>query len=108
LKSYTLNNGLLSNSPTSQDSVSLAYPGATPVVSANGNSGAIVWTLENDKTGGNAVLRAYNATDVSQMLYSSKTAGAITVAPVKFAVPTIANGKVYIGTQKALVVFGVR
>src|SRR3954468_2674878 len=108
LKSYTVNNGLLSNSPTSQDSVSLAYPGATPVVSANGNSGAIVWTWENDKTGGNAVLRAYNATDVSQMLYSSKTAGAITGAPVKFAVPTIANGKVYIATQKGLVVFGVR
>lgn len=107
LKSFSISNGLLSTSPTSQDSITLHYPGSTPVVSANGASNGVVWTLENDKADNMAVLRAYDANDVSVNLYSSKTAGAATAPPVKFAVPTVANGKVYIGTQTELVVFGL-
>jgi len=58
---------------------------------------------------GQASLHAYTATNLSDQLYSSKTNGTRDDPgpPVKFTVPTIANGKVYITTQANLVVYGL-
>jgi hypothetical protein len=55
-------------------------------------------------------LRAYNARDVTHELYDSDQAGARDRAgPAnKFSVPTIANGRVYVGTQTELDVYGLR
>jgi hypothetical protein len=56
------------------------------------------------------ILRAYDATDVGVLLYDSRSAPEHrdqTGRPVKFAVPTIANGKVYFATQDHLLVFGL-
>ncbi len=50
-----------------------------------------------------ATLRAYDATNVSNKLFHSGEA--VTSPAVKFAPPTIANGKVYVGTQAQLMVF---
>ena len=111
LEAYSLTNGTLSQSPTSKSAESNGFPGATPVVSSNGTSNGIVWAVESDAytSSGPAILRAYNATNVSNLLYGSNlTSGRDTLGPaVKFVVPVVTNGKVYVGTQKQVNVFGL-
>jgi hypothetical protein len=88
--------------------------GASPVVSSNGSTAGIVWALDTSGyvTSSPAVLHAYDATNLANELYvsPSSTGGpALPAGPaVKFAVPTVANGKVYIGTQNELSVFGLQ
>jgi hypothetical protein len=111
LKAFSLTNGLLSTSPTSQSAVTFGFPGPTPSVSANGSTNAIVWALQTDVTlnDGNEVLYAYDATNLNNELYDTtqnsqrdNLGGA-----VKFATPTIANGRVYVGAAQQLNVLGV-
>jgi len=45
------------------------YPGATPSISANGTSNAILWAVENNSKA--AVLHAYDATTLANELYNS-------------------------------------
>jgi hypothetical protein len=108
LKSFLLSNGLLSTSPTSESAGMYGYPGATPSISANGNTNGIVWAL-NTITGDFAQLHAYDASNLSRELYNTGQ-NSTRDKPgemVKFTVPTIANGKVYIGTQTELDVYGL-
>jgi len=112
LKAYSLCHGLLSAEPTSMGTISSVYGhGPTPAISANGRTNAIVWALLTDGAGniGTAVLYAFDATDVGNVLYSSDTnAGRDNPGfAVKFTVPTIADGKVYVGTLNQLSVFGL-
>ena len=84
--------------------------GATPVVSATGTANGVVWILDLTawQTNGAAILDAYDATNVSTLLYSSPGSGSGAAGPaVKFTVPTVANGKVYIGGQYTFTVFGL-
>lgn len=82
--------------------------GAQPIISANGTSNAILWAIEYVAGGVTGELRAYDAYHVSRELYTSSQAGGRDSfgGAVKFSVPTVANGKVYIGTQNKLVIFG--
>ena len=110
LKAFPLTNGTLSSSPASQSNTSFNFPGATPSISANGTSNGIVWTIQVDGyyTGTPAVLHAYDALNLSSELYNSNKIAADRLAPgVKMTTPTIANGKVYVGTQTQLSVFGL-
>jgi chitodextrinase len=105
---------------TSQSAHAFGFPGATPVVSSGNNFAGtvIVWALDTNSTtaanasgtNGPAVLFAYDARNLNTLLYSSDTASGSANAAgnaVKFAVPTVANGKVYVGTQTELSVFGL-
>lgn len=107
LKAYTLGQGQLVLSGESTNSFS--WPGATPVVSANGASNGIVWALETNGSGAPAVLHAYSAADVIIELYnSSENAARDNPGPaIKFSVPTVANGRVYVGSQYQVSVFGL-
>jgi Abnormal spindle-like microcephaly-assoc'd, ASPM-SPD-2-Hydin len=114
LRAYTLTNGLLSTTPVSRSKD--RYPqGATPAVSANGGMNGIVWTfkrldsLDNNPGPSPALLIAYDATNLATMLYSSNQNPARDQAGpgTKFFPPTIANGRVYLGTQTELDVYGL-
>ena len=90
-------------SATSSSSASYGFPGATPSVSSSRNTNGIVWALNNSayctaqsKSCGPAVLHAYDATNRGTELWNSGTSAG---NAVKFTVPTVANGKVYVGTR---------
>lgn len=111
-KAFTISNAFIDPTPSSLGPVSYKFPGAGPSITANGTNNGIVWTIETRgyATNGPALLHAYNAADLSQEFYNSSQLG-VTDQPgaaVKFAVPTVANGKVYVGTQSALTVFGLK
>ncbi len=108
VQSYLLSNGMLSTSPTSQSPETFGYPGATPAISANGAGEGIVWAVSTVQ-GYPALLRVYDAANLSRELYNSDQNATRDQAgmAVKFAVPTVANGKVYLGTQTELDVYGL-
>jgi hypothetical protein len=57
---------------------------------------------------GPAILRAYDATALGTALWSSSTLAANTCGnAVKFVVPTVANGKVYVVGTNQLTVYGL-
>jgi hypothetical protein len=107
IKAFAINNAQLAGSPTSQTANGFGYPGATPSISANGTSNAILWAAQN---GGSAVLYAYDATNLSRELYdSNQAAGGRDQfgSGNKFITPMITNGKVYVGTTNGVGVFGL-
>jgi hypothetical protein len=111
LKAFTFTDGQLSASPAAETSTVFGFPGGTPAVSAEGSANGIVWVLQNDQfsSSGPTVLHAYDATNVAVELYNSgQNASRDYAGPaVKFTVPTVANGKVYVGTQDRLTAFGL-
>jgi hypothetical protein len=108
IKTFSLSNGLLSTTPVAKGMLKLGHPGATPSVSANGASNGIVWVIRL-VSGSAAVLHAFNASNVSIELYNSNQAGTRDLPAIgtTFAVPTIANGKVYVAGRTAVTVFGL-
>ena len=113
LKQYTVVNGTLSLLPAVQASDMFGVPGATPAVSSNGATNGIVWVLDTTNNGTNgsvngaAVLFAYDATNLNKLFSSPPSGAGAAGNAVKFTVPTVANGKVYVGTQTELSVFGL-
>jgi len=95
---------------TSETPETFAYPGPSPSVSANAMSNGIVWLIQSDGYGGgNAVLRAYDATKLSLELYNSEqNAGRDRVGlAVKFTVPTVTGGYVFAGAENQVAVYGL-
>ncbi len=114
LRQYQMTNGLLNATSVSKSKETyLASP--TPFVSANGKTNSVVWTIQrpevvdNEKGVTNAIVHAYTAANLSKELYVSTTNATRDLAgpAVKFAVPTVVNGKVYVGTQTELDVYGI-
>ncbi len=114
LKAFPFNagTGQFSTSPSSTSGMAFGYPGTTPSVSSNQNTNGIVWALNPagySNPNSEASLHAYSATNLATQLYTSTknhtrdNPG----AAIKFTVPTIVNGKVYITTQSGLVVYGL-
>jgi len=111
LKEFPLSNGLLATSPSATSGHIFSFPGCVPVASGNGNTNGIIWVIDTSTYGtpaptlGPAVLYAYRA-DTLALLWNSSQSGTDTAGnAVKFTVPTIANGKVYIGTETELDVY---
>jgi hypothetical protein len=115
---YTFNSstGKFQTSPSSQTSNTFSFPGVTPSISSQGTSNGIVWALDTSQygvpknSGGPAVLYAYDATDLTTELWNSTQAANNRDRAgnaVKFAVPTVANGKVYVGTRSTVDVYGL-
>ena len=105
LQAFPFSQARLSATPSSSTSESFSYPGTTPSISANGTSNAIVWAIEN---GSGGVLHAYDATNLATELYNSSKVSGDGFNDNKFVTPTIANGKVYVGTPSSVAVFGLK
>jgi outer membrane protein assembly factor BamB len=111
LKDFALHDGKLElthSRPSSPDD-----PGATPTISANGDRDGIVWTVTTRQwlpfPEALAVLHAYDAVDVTRELYSSDENSDRDRAgiSVRFTIPTVANGRVYVGARHELDVYGL-
>lgn len=98
---FTLNasTGKLSTTPGSKGTFVYNWPGADPVISANGNTNGIVWTIDIS-TG---TLRANDATDVSKILYTSPNLG----SPTRWIPPTVVNGHVYVTASGKIIAYGL-
>src|SRR5262249_39340834 len=112
LKVFALDRGQLSREPISQAARKFIDPGAIPTISSNGTNGGIVWVIETkgwrapDRP---AVLHAYDAMNVARELYNSEQNSARDRAglTLRFTIPTVINGRVYIGAKKELDVYGL-
>lgn len=111
LKAFSLNNGLLSSQPISESPATFTFPSASTSVSANGSQSGIVWAIQADQytNNGDDILYAFDATNLANELYSTtdnpdrdNRGGA-----VKFQIPTVANGKVYVGAVQQVSVYGI-
>ena len=105
---YSLSNGLLSTTPVTQTEVGYSrnYPSS---ISANGTTNGILWLVTGD-SGTNFTLRAFDPTDLTTEFYDSDQAGTrdSLSTTAHWTTPTIANGKVYVGTQTQLVIYGLQ
>lgn len=100
---------LFGTSPSSSTASNFGARGGTPSISSSGPANGILWALDSAKYCtkespgcGPAVLHAYDATNLRTELWNSAAAANAADAAgyaVKFTVPTIANGKVYVGTR---------
>ncbi|MGA8871639.1 MAG: hypothetical protein WB460_10910 [Candidatus Acidiferrales bacterium] len=109
LESFALSTttSTFNTAPTSQSTA--IFRGATPSISASGTTNGIVWAIDSraygttnsgSRTAGPSVLRAYDASNLGAKLWDSTLVSTDAAGnAVKFSVPTVTNGKVYIGTR---------
>jgi len=111
VRAFSWTSGILSAQPVSMGTAIYGMHGATGSLSANGNTNGILWEIENTNydSNGPAVLHAYDATNVARELYNSSQAGSRDTAgsALKFTVPTITGGKVFVGTFDELDIYGL-
>ena len=106
IRAFQFTQARLAAAPVATTPTTFGYPGASPSVSANGTANGIMWAVQNNST---AVLHAYSADNIGVELYNSNQAGSRDHFGNgnKFMVPTIANGKVYVGTPNGVAAFGL-
>jgi hypothetical protein len=110
-KAFPIAGAHIATSPESSSTDSFAFPGSTPSISSNGLADGIVWDVDR----GTNQFRAYSSDSYATELFTSAQApfnrdalGAV----VKWEVPTVANGHVYVGAgigdpNNVLVVYGL-
>lgn len=121
---------LFNTTVASQTAQVFGYTGTTPSVSSQGTAHGILWTLDESLYGyaspnagvncyvvpvpaactGPAILHAYNAQNLAVEYWNSTIAASKRDQAgnaVKFVPPTVANGKVYVGTRTEVDVYGL-
>jgi hypothetical protein len=109
MRIFAMSNGLLATTPIATSAMSF-NAGANLVVSSSGNTNGIVWGIQNDDSaaGGPAVLHAFDANTAVELYNSSQSGTRDAAGPaVKFTLPTVVNGKVYVGTSNQIDVYGL-
>ncbi len=112
VKAFDIADGVITPEPSSKSPTALGPFTGSPTVSANGTNDGIAWVIDpgayNNK--GPGVLHAYNAGNLAEELYNSSQnltrdnpGGA-----VKMTTPTVANGKVYVGAEYQISVYGAQ
>jgi len=110
-QAYAFNSstGQFNTTPISITPTGFGFPGATPSISSSGSSNGIVWAINSNAYGTNdngsraagpAELHAYDASNIASELWNSTLGTGNTAGnAVKFTLPTVANGKVYVSTR---------
>lgn len=109
LKAFPLINAQLATNPSSKSPTAFQHPGPTPTISANGTQNGIVWALDSN-LGSPGILHAYDPANLAHEFYNSNQApnGRDSFGNGnKFITPLVVNGKVYVGTQNGVAVFGL-
>jgi hypothetical protein len=113
---FSLTNGLLSTSPTSQSpevfngkTSTFSARGGETAVSANGNSNGILWALQSNGDSLPGTLHAYNPANLASEYWNSDQAGTRDQPDpwLKFTPPLVANGRVYVVSQGRLTAYGL-
>jgi regulation of enolase protein 1 (concanavalin A-like superfamily) len=111
LKEFSVSNASINQAAIATAPASFGSLNGSPVISANGANNGIVWVLNNNSgnSGSSGALYAYNALNISQELWDSTLMGSRDSAGpgVKMTTPTVAGGKVYVGAQYTLSVYGL-
>ena len=106
LRAFSISNATMSTSSVTQSSAGFSG-GSTPTISAHGTSNGVVWAYAYS---GTPVLRAYNATNLTTELYDSQLLSARDGLGngngLRFTIPTVVNGKVYVPLKAGVAVFG--
>jgi hypothetical protein len=105
---FQFKNAKLQTKAVAQSATSFAFPGATLAISTDDGANGIVWAVENAGSGA-AVLHAYSAGNLTELYNTTQaTNGRDSLGNAnKYAPPTIANGKVYVGTTNGVGVLGL-
>jgi hypothetical protein len=111
VRDYKLEKGLLPKAPVAVSGVQIDDPGS-PAVSADGEKNAIVWLISRKGEGErdqNAILFAFDGKNIAHQLYNSSENYARDHAwrALRFTIPTVANGRVYIGCKHEVDVYGL-
>jgi hypothetical protein len=102
VEAFSLTNGLLSTSPVATTTYPY-YFSSLFSISANGEENGILWGVE--QLSQRSILDAFDATNLT-LLYRSGPRDPIDAA-THLVLPTIANGKVYVGTKDDIVAMGL-
>jgi hypothetical protein len=107
VKQFILSSGHLTAGASTAEMISAFSYGTTPFISSNGTSDGILWVLDHGQpiqdpfasSPASAILRAYDATNIAHLLYSSAQNPADDPGfGIKFTEPIVANGKVFFAT----------
>ncbi len=107
LLQFRFANAKLGATPVSQSAITFTYPGTSPSISANGTANGILWAIEHTSS---SVLHAYDPSNLAVEYYNSNEASGGRDqfgCASHFGTPTVANGKVYVGTSNGVAVFGL-
>jgi autotransporter-associated beta strand protein len=112
MKSFSIANAAINTTATATAAASVGSFNGGPVISANGTNNGIAWLINGNSgsTSAAGILYAFNATNISQLLWSSaQLASRDSMGNgIKMTTPTVAGGKVYVGAQYTLSVYGVQ
>ncbi len=109
IRALSIGDAKISANSVAQTPNTFGYPGATPSISANGKNNGIVWAVETVTITSPAVLHAYDAVSLNELYNSNQASGSRDLFGNgnKYITPTIANGKVFVGTPNGVAVFGL-
>jgi hypothetical protein len=109
VKAFSLQNGLVSTTPVMQASTTFTFPGGGMVLSANGNASGILWVAEWHTSSHAGTLHAYDAQDLTHELWNSDQNATRDAEgnTTRLNVPLAINGKVYVGSNGKVLVYGL-
>lgn len=96
-KSFAFNGTNITTTPLGTASFTQSDRCGGLALSANGTNNAVLWEIGSDSN-----LRAYDAVNFPKLLWTGSVG-----TYVKMTCPTVANGKVYVGTSGTLGVWGL-